>query len=146
MAYFITENCNGCTSCARLCPAEAITGEKKEKHTIDAGICIECGACARICPQSAVQDPSGRIVRSEKKKYWKKPVFNHKLCMSCGICINACPVGCIIFGQPSKKDKNPYPELVDPGTCVSCGFCADECPVEAVTLIPPAEAPMARTG
>jgi len=146
MAYFITENCNGCTSCARLCPTNAIRGEKKERHIIDVQFCIECGACGRICPQSAVQDPSGRPVENLKKKLWAKPVFNYKACMSCGICINACPVSCIMFGTPSPKDKNPYPELVNPGTCLSCGFCADECPVEAVTLAPPAKEPLAKAG
>ena len=137
MAYFITENCNGCTTCARLCPNGAIRGDKKDRHVIDAGFCIECGACGRICPQDAVQDPAGRNVKSEKKKDWKKPAFNYKTCMACGICINACPVGCIAFGKPFKKDKTAYPELAHPGACLSCGFCTDECPVEAVTLAPP---------
>jgi formate hydrogenlyase subunit 6/NADH:ubiquinone oxidoreductase subunit I len=146
MAYFITENCNGCTSCARFCPAGAIQGEKENRHVIAAGLCIECGACGRICPQSALQDPSGRAVQGVKKKFWAKPVFNYKVCMACGICTNACPVGCIILGQPSQKDKNAYPELGDPGACLSCGFCAAECPVEAVTLVPPPEEAMARAG
>ena len=146
MAYFITENCNGCTSCTRLCPAVAIRGEKKERHLIDAQFCIECGACGRICPQNAVQDPSGRAVESLKKKLWAKPVFNYKTCMSCGICLNTCPVSCISFGEPSPKDKNAYPELATPGDCLSCGFCAEDCPVEAVTLAPPADEPLAKAG
>ena len=91
MAYFITENCNGCTACTKLCPTEAIQGEKKQRHTIEAECCIECGACGRICTQNAVQDPDGRTVQSQKKSNWEKPVFHHKTCMSCGICVNACP-------------------------------------------------------
>lgn len=146
MAYFITESCNGCTACTRICPADAIRGEKKERHAIDAEFCIECGACGRVCPQSAVQDKSGRPVQSEKKKFWKKPDFNYKTCMACGICVTSCPVGCIMLGKPSPKNKNAYPELVDPDACISCGFCAYECPVEAVTLISPPEEPMANTG
>ena len=31
------ERCNGCTLCAVRCPQDAIAGEKKQPHTIDAG-------------------------------------------------------------------------------------------------------------
>ncbi len=62
MSYTITEKCNGCGACARICPAVAISGEKKKPHTIDANLCIECGACGRICPQSAVLDAEGASV------------------------------------------------------------------------------------
>jgi len=46
--------CTGCRSCARICPAEAITGEKKEPHILDTAKCIKCGACFESCKFDAV--------------------------------------------------------------------------------------------
>ena len=48
------ENCNGCTLCARNCPADAITGEKKELHTIDTELCTKCGVCITKCRKDAI--------------------------------------------------------------------------------------------
>ena len=139
MAFYITENCIGCTSCANLCPTGAASGEKKKRHSIDAEYCIECGTCGRICPKGSVIDSFGQVVKGEKKKDWKKPEFNRKKCSGCGICLDACPVGCIVFGNPDSKTKTAYPELITANGCISCGFCAAECPVDAIILAPPVE-------
>jgi len=48
------EKCIGCTSCARKCPAEAISGEKKKPHAIDPAKCIRCGVCHSTCRFGAV--------------------------------------------------------------------------------------------
>jgi NADP-reducing hydrogenase subunit HndC len=50
----VDENCVGCTACARACPVGAITGERKEIHKIDTGLCIKCGACMDRCKFNAV--------------------------------------------------------------------------------------------
>ena len=47
------EKCIGCRACAKKCPAEAITGEKKEPHLIDDEKCIKCGICYSVCPKKA---------------------------------------------------------------------------------------------
>jgi NADH:ubiquinone oxidoreductase subunit F (NADH-binding) len=47
--------CDGCHACVHVCSSEAILGEKKDVHTIDAAKCIKCGACLEVCQPHAVQ-------------------------------------------------------------------------------------------
>lgn len=50
-----SEVCTGCRVCAKSCPTMAITGEKKQPHTLDAEKCIKCGACYDACKFDAVR-------------------------------------------------------------------------------------------
>jgi NADH-quinone oxidoreductase subunit F/NADP-reducing hydrogenase subunit HndC len=54
LQYTINDKCVGCTACARVCPANCISGERKEMHVIDQDACIKCGACEEKCPFNAI--------------------------------------------------------------------------------------------
>ena len=46
--------CKGCTMCARVCPAGAISGSVKQPHSIDPAKCLKCGACMEKCKFGAI--------------------------------------------------------------------------------------------
>ena len=54
LQYQITDKCRGCTACARVCPAGAISGEIKQQHVIDQDKCLKCGACMEKCRFGAI--------------------------------------------------------------------------------------------
>lgn len=54
ISFNITDDCRGCTACARKCPVGAISGNKKEKHFIDQDVCIRCGRCEENCKFDAI--------------------------------------------------------------------------------------------
>ena len=56
ISYSIDKDvCVGCTACARQCPVQAISGERKSPHEIDPALCIKCGNCKTACRFGAVQ-------------------------------------------------------------------------------------------
>ncbi len=48
------EACKGCGVCAKNCPEQAISGEKKAAYVIDQEKCTRCGTCFDKCPFTAV--------------------------------------------------------------------------------------------
>ncbi len=49
------EACTGCRLCAKKCPQECISGERKKPHVIDTTRCIKCGVCKDACAYDAVR-------------------------------------------------------------------------------------------
>ncbi len=47
--------CTGCTVCARNCPTNAISGERRKLHLIDNQTCIRCGICKQVCNFNAIE-------------------------------------------------------------------------------------------
>ncbi len=50
----VEENCKGCGVCIKVCPSGAITGNKKEVHVLNEGLCIKCGKCYDVCKLDAI--------------------------------------------------------------------------------------------
>ncbi len=48
------EKCTGCAACVKVCPVEAITGERKKVHQLDGEKCIKCRGCYEACKFEAV--------------------------------------------------------------------------------------------
>lgn len=49
------DKCVGCTTCAKKCPVNAISGIVKQTHYINLEKCIKCGKCFDVCRFSAVE-------------------------------------------------------------------------------------------
>lgn len=49
------EACTGCGACARRCPQQCISGERRQPHNINIERCIRCGACFLACRFDAVR-------------------------------------------------------------------------------------------
>lgn len=56
ITYTVDENkCTGCTVCAKNCPVNAISGERKQIHFINQDACIKCGVCFSKCKFEAIK-------------------------------------------------------------------------------------------
>jgi NADH-quinone oxidoreductase subunit F len=50
----VADKCTGCTVCAKKCPVNCISGDRKQPHLIDQTLCIKCGECYSRCKFDAI--------------------------------------------------------------------------------------------
>jgi heterodisulfide reductase subunit A len=138
------EKCIGCTLCARKCPEKAISGEKKQAHTIDTSLCIRCGLCQTVCKKGAIRimdangnEPetllstwdAGLLIRhaahiSFPQAIPQSPTIDSEACIGlntgkCMKCVDACKAGAIDFTQ-----KEEIVELTVGSCILATGFDA----------------------
>ena len=66
--YLDVSKCNGCTTCLRRCPTEAI--RIRDNHAvINQDRCIDCGECIRVCPNKAKKAKCASLSEMERFKY-----------------------------------------------------------------------------
>lgn len=67
--YLDASKCNGCTTCLKHCPTEAI--RIRDNHAvINQERCIDCGECIRVCPHNAKKASCSKLSVMDKFK-WK---------------------------------------------------------------------------
>lgn len=67
--YLDTPKCNGCTTCLKHCPTQAIR-IRNGHAVINQERCIDCGECIRVCPNSAKKAKCKKLSEMDKFK-WK---------------------------------------------------------------------------
>lgn len=67
--YLDTPKCNGCTTCLKHCPTQAIR-IKNNHAVINQERCIDCGECIRVCPNSAKKAKCKKLSEMDRFK-WK---------------------------------------------------------------------------
>lgn len=127
------DECVYCGLCAKVCPADALKVDRKEKRwEVDKELCAKCGACVEKCPKKCLSmgDAAGDAVggASEDAAGSEKLSCNEDECVYCGLCAKECPVDAL------KVDRKEKLWEVDEELCVKCGACVDKCPKKCLSI------------
>jgi len=134
MSCQITQTCTGCTACVKVCPVNAISGERDQLHHIDPELCIDCESCGRICPVSAIQTEQGETVKRTRKADWLRPTINQEKCVACENCVDVCPTRALSMFSETLPLTDNYAVLSAPKLCVSCNWCLHNCRYDAIKM------------
>ena len=121
--------CMGYGSCAKVCPAHAIT-VVDGVAVIDPEKCVACGLCVKTCPKALIE-----LIPYDQKTFVRcrntnrgpqvKNICNAG-CIGCRICTKQCPTGAI-----TVVDNLAH---IDTSLCTNCGKCAEKCPTKAINV------------
>jgi len=122
------DTCTRCGDCARSCPEEIISKDKKGYPVIDPalGACTFCDACCAACETGALTTGAAWS--------WKARISGTCLSLNavqCRICQDQCDHRAIRFRLQRGGVAEP---MLDSDLCNGCGGCVGTCPVGAITL------------
>ncbi len=125
------EECVFCGLCAKVCPADALKVDRKEKiWEVDKEACAKCGACVDKCPKKCLS--MGDAPKTEEKPAAasddEKLACDLEECIYCGLCAKNCPCDALTVDRKEKVWK------VDDEACVKCGACLEKCPKKCLTI------------
>ncbi len=87
--------------CEDVCKKGAITFDHNQKAHIDKDKCVECGMCAKVCPYNAISNNKRPCENACKVKAismsdTKVASIDNDKCTACGACVYQCPFGAIM--------------------------------------------------
>lgn len=142
------EDCVYCGLCAKVCPADALHVDRKEKlWEVDKELCAKCGACVEKCPKkclSMAAEGEDAPAADEKPAVEAAPeapaatdderlLCDLDTCVYCGLCAKTCPCDALTVDRKEKI------WTVDDDACVKCGACVDKCPKKCLEIGVPTE-------
>ena len=60
---FTHQKCDGCGTCARVCPGKAITMDEHRRPLVDLQACIRCFCCQELCPHTDIEVKRNWLVK-----------------------------------------------------------------------------------
>jgi Na+-translocating ferredoxin:NAD+ oxidoreductase RNF subunit RnfB len=119
--------CVGLSSCARVCPVNAIKMEEGIAK-VDKERCVACTLCVAKCPRGIIQmqpyDSNTRVMCCSKDNGRTVRGYCKVGCIACGICVKQCPEGAL------RLEDNFA--VIDYKKCTDCGVCSAKCHMKTI--------------